>query len=143
MERLDRFDVSTATHGRVKSPERAATAFRQDAQTVKSVTFGAEMQVESGARRKGASASGGRGRRGGSGPDGLAAPPRPNPIVRYIACFATANAAAEAAGVSAAMLRRMRVRGYVSTRDRALVMARACRFKVKPAELMALTLGAG
>lgn len=142
MERLDRFDVSTATHGRAKSQRRRARAFRQNAQTVKSVTLGAKTQVESGARGKVLDASGGQGGEDGTGSGGVAAP-RPNPIVRYIACFATANAAAEAAGVSAAMLRRMRVRGYVSTRDRALRMARACRFKVKPAELMALTQGRG
>lgn len=68
-------------------------------------------------------------------------PRRPNPVERYIACFPTARAAAEAAGISTAMLRRMRSRGYVSTRQRALLMAQACRFKVKAAELLALTRG--
>lgn len=87
----------------------------------------------------------GRSGRAGASPPGAASPldpplpRRPNPVERYIACFATARAAAEAAGISTAMLRRMRGRGYVSTRDRALLMAQACRFKVKPAELMALT----
>lgn len=76
----------------------------------------------------------------GSNPDPLL-PRRPNPVERYIACFPTARAAAEAAGISTAMLRRMRSRGYVSTRQRALLMAQACRFKVKAAELMALTRG--
>ncbi|MBW8810310.1 hypothetical protein [Lysobacter capsici] len=83
--------------------------------------------------------------RAGASPPGAASHPdpllprRPNPVERYIACFPTARAAAEAAGISTAMLRRMRGRGYVSTRHRALLMAQACRFKVKPAELMALT----
>lgn len=83
----------------------------------------------------------------GTSPPGAASRPdplpprRPNPVERYIACFPTARAAAEAAGISAAMLRRMRGRGYVSTRHRALLMAQACRFKVKPAELLALTPG--
>jgi len=67
----------------------------------------------------------------------------PNPIERYIACFATAREAASAAGVSAAMLRRMRVRGYVSTRARALQMAQACEFRIEAVELMALPKGDG
>ncbi|WP_408950001.1 hypothetical protein [Lysobacter sp. Hz 25] len=67
----------------------------------------------------------------------------PNPIERYIACFATAREAASAAGVSAAMLRRMRVRGYVSTRARALLMAQACEFRIEAVELMALPKGDG
>ncbi|MGO1000955.1 hypothetical protein [Lysobacter sp. CA196] len=67
----------------------------------------------------------------------------PNPIERYIACFVTAREAASAAGVSAAMLRRMRVRGYVSTRARALLMAQACEFRVEAVELMALPKGDG
>ncbi|WP_363796927.1 hypothetical protein ABU614_17000 [Lysobacter firmicutimachus] len=62
----------------------------------------------------------------------------PNPIERYIACFVTARAAAEAAGVSTAMLRRMRGRGFVSTRARALLMAQACDFRIAAAELLAL-----
>ena len=66
----------------------------------------------------------------------------PNAIERYIACFATARAAAEAAGVSTAMLRRMRGRGYVSTRGRALVMAQACGFRIQAAELLALPVEA-
>lgn len=80
---------------------------------------------------------------GGSSNPAPLLPRRPNPVERYIACFPTARAAAEAAGISAAMLRRMRSRGYVSTRQRALLMAQACRFKVKAAELMALTRGGG
>lgn len=67
----------------------------------------------------------------------------PNPIERYIACFDTAREAAAAAGVSAAMLRRMRVRGYVSTRARALLMAQACSFRMEAVELMALPKGEG
>lgn len=62
----------------------------------------------------------------------------PNPIERFIACFDSAREAAEAAEVSREMLRKMRHRGYVSTRDRALVMAGACRNRVKPAALLAL-----
>ncbi|MGO1072881.1 hypothetical protein [Lysobacter sp. CA199] len=88
---------------------------------------------------------GGSGGSGDSGGRGRRKPTSrsPNPIERYIACFATAREAAQAAGVSAAMLRRMRVRGYVSTRQRALLMAQACGFKLEPAELMALTAGGG
>ena len=52
------------------------------------------------------------------------------------------RAAAQAAGVSTAMLRKMRSRGYVSTRERALRMARACGFRLGAAELLALTQGA-
>ncbi|RPE81599.1 hypothetical protein [Vulcaniibacterium tengchongense] len=62
-----------------------------------------------------------------------------NPIVRYVACFGSVREAAQAAGVSTEMLRRMRKRGYVSTRQRALQMAQACQFRVKATELMALT----
>lgn len=72
----------------------------------------------------------------------LASAREPNAIERYIACFATARAAAEAAGVSTAMLRRMRGRGYVSTRGRALVMAQACGFRIQAAELLALPVEA-
>lgn len=62
-----------------------------------------------------------------------------NPVTRYVACFATVQAAASAAGITTEMLRRMRKRGYVSTRKRALVMARACGFRVEATELMALS----
>lgn len=62
----------------------------------------------------------------------------PNPIERFVACFDSVGKAAEAAKVSTEMLRKMRHRGYVSTRDRALVMAGACRNRVKPAALLAL-----
>lgn len=92
----------------------------------------------------GGGGSGRAGRSGSTPPDAPASrdpllPRQPNPVERYIACFPTARAAAEAAGISTAMLRRMRSRGYVSTRQRALLMAQACRFKVKAAELLALT----
>jgi hypothetical protein len=134
MERLDRFDGSTRADGgrRTRDPRQAAS--RQDPQTVNRITIADESQVESGveSRRRGAS----------DGPGGGRKPVKPgNPIERYIACFATARAAAGAAGVSTAMLRRMRSRGFVSTRGRALLMAQACGFKVKPAELLALTPG--
>lgn len=65
--------------------------------------------------------------------------PTSNAITRYIACFGSVGAAALAAGVTTEMLRRMRLRGYVSTRDRALRMANACGFRVGPAELLGLT----
>lgn len=61
-----------------------------------------------------------------------------NPVARYVACFETAQAAATAAGISTEMLRRMRKRGFVTTRKRALVMAQACGFRVEATELMAL-----
>ncbi|RDZ28662.1 hypothetical protein [Lysobacter silvisoli] len=61
-----------------------------------------------------------------------------NPILRYIACFATVSAAARAAGISTEMLRQMRIKGFVSTRNRALRMAEACGGRLEPAELMAL-----
>ena len=85
----------------------------------------------------------GQGTRPEAEPEDAALPQRtpgrdPNPIERYIACFATARAAAEAAGVSTAMLRRMRGRGFVSTRGRALLMAQACGFRIQAAELLAL-----
>ncbi|MDI9239680.1 hypothetical protein QLQ15_12275 [Lysobacter sp. LF1] len=61
-----------------------------------------------------------------------------NPVARYVACFDSAYAAAAAAGISTEMLRRMRKRGYVTTRKRALVMAQACGFRVGATQLMAL-----
>lgn len=61
-----------------------------------------------------------------------------NPVAQYVACFETAQAAATAAGISTEMLRRMRKRGFVTTRKRALVMARACGFRVDAMQLMAL-----
>jgi len=61
-----------------------------------------------------------------------------NPVERYIECFQSCAAAAFAAGISTEMLRRMRKRGYVTTRKRALIMARACRFHVDAIELLAL-----
>lgn len=64
-----------------------------------------------------------------------------NPIERFVRCFPSISAAAEAAEVSREMLRKLRHQGYVSTRDRALVMSRACKGKVKPSELLALGEG--
>lgn len=66
-----------------------------------------------------------------------------NPIERFVSCFPSVTAAAEGAGVSREMLRQIRHRGYVSTRERALVMSKACNGKVKPAELLALEDGKG
>ncbi|WP_157489293.1 hypothetical protein [Lysobacter sp. Root916] len=68
---------------------------------------------------------------------------RENPIQRYVACFATVGLAAKAAGVSTEMLRQMRIRGFVSTRNRALRMAEACAGRVSAVELMALPRRAG
>jgi hypothetical protein len=62
-----------------------------------------------------------------------------NPVERYVACFETVTAAASAAGISSEMLRRMRKRGFVTTRKRALVMARACGFQVDARQLLALS----
>lgn len=61
-----------------------------------------------------------------------------NQVARYVACFDTAHAAATAAGISTEMLRRMRKRGFVTTRKRALLMAQACGFRVDATQLMAL-----
>lgn len=63
---------------------------------------------------------------------------RKNPILRYVACFATVGLAAKAAGVSTEMLRQMRIKGFVSTRNRALRMAEASGGRVSAIELMAL-----
>ena len=62
-----------------------------------------------------------------------------NPVERYVECFHSCGAAAQAAGISTEMLRRMRKRGYVTTRKRALIMARACSFRVDAIELLALS----
>lgn len=62
-----------------------------------------------------------------------------NAVERYVECFHSCGAAAQAAGISTEMLRRMRKRGYVTTRKRALIMARACSFRVDAIELLALT----
>lgn len=162
MEGLDRFNASTQTDGRRESRGAPGASLRQPPQTGNRITIGAETQAESAMESSEGSASadaygdcafqgcsggeagggnpGGGGRRRTPSKPPLARPRPPNPIERYIACFATARAAAAAAGVSTAMLRRMRVRGYVSTRHRALLMAQACRFKIQPVELLALTL---
>lgn len=64
-----------------------------------------------------------------------------NPVERYVACFQTVQAAALAAGISGEMLRRMRKRGFVTTRKRALIMARACGYQVDAMQLLALPTG--
>ncbi len=61
-----------------------------------------------------------------------------NPVERYAECFHSCSAAAHAAGITTEMLRRMRKRGYVTTRKRALIMARACGFRADAIELLAL-----
>jgi hypothetical protein len=61
-----------------------------------------------------------------------------NPVERFVACFDTVGQAAKAAEISTEMLRQFRRRGHVATRDRALVMARACGERVTAAELLAL-----
>lgn len=63
---------------------------------------------------------------------------QPNPVARYARCFETLTEAARAAEISTEMLRRMRLRGYVSTRDRAILMSQACNGKVAAAELLAV-----
>ncbi|MBU8977972.1 MULTISPECIES: hypothetical protein [unclassified Lysobacter] len=62
-----------------------------------------------------------------------------NPVDRYVACFPSCQIAAAAAGVSTEMLRRMRRCGFVTTRKRALLMARACGFRVDAIELLGLS----
>ena len=62
-----------------------------------------------------------------------------NPVERYVECFNSCGAAAQAAGISTEMLGRMRKRGYVTTRKRAPIMARACSFRVDAIELLALS----
>lgn len=61
-----------------------------------------------------------------------------NPIEQFIELFPTVGAAANAAGVTREQLRKFRHRGYVSTRDRALHMARASRNRVSAARLLNL-----
>ncbi|WP_394537443.1 hypothetical protein PRJ39_14800 [Lysobacter enzymogenes] len=131
MEGLNRSNGNTWAHGRRYRVREGREASRQRPQNGSRVTNATEPQVESATENLAGS---------GSGRDRRRAPPSapPNPIERYIACFDTVRAAATAAGVSATMLRRMRSRGYVSTRQRALLMARACGFRLAPAELMAL-----
>lgn len=131
MERLNRSNGNTWEQARRSGAVQRGTASRQDPQNGSGVTNAPESQVESAVENDSGD---------DNGRDRRRAPPssRPNPIERYIACFATVRAAAEAAGVSAAMLRRMRSRGYVSTRQRALRMARACGLRLTAAELLAL-----
>lgn len=61
-----------------------------------------------------------------------------NPIEQFIELFPSVGEAAEAAGVTREQLRKFRHRGYVSTRDRALRMAKACHNRLSPARLMDL-----
>lgn len=61
-----------------------------------------------------------------------------NPIEQFIGCFDSVEAAAKGAGISYEMLRRMRHRGYATTRERAIVMATACGDRIAPAELLGL-----
>ena len=61
-----------------------------------------------------------------------------NPVERFVSLFPTIGAAATAAGVTTEMLRQMRRRGFVSTRDRALHMAGASEGRVTAAELLAV-----
>lgn len=68
-------------------------------------------------------------------------PPPVNPVERFVACFGTVKEAALAAQVSTEMLRKMRLQGYVSTRDRAITMAVACQNRVPAAELLAVAAG--
>jgi len=131
MERLNRSNGNTWEPPRRDGETQRGTASRQDPQNGSRVTNAPESQVES-AVENGSGDDNGRDRR-------RAPPnPRPNPIERFIACFPTVRAAAAAAGVSTAMLRRMRSRGYVSTRQRALRMALACEGRLSAAELLAL-----
>lgn len=135
MEGLKCSNGNTWANGRRGRGRKSRAPSRQDRQNGSGVTNPPESQVEC-AHENAAN--------GGNGHDRRRSPPsaRPNPIERYIDCFETVRAAADAAGVSASMLRRMRVCGYVSTRERALRMARGCGFRLTAAELMALHQGA-
>ena len=66
-----------------------------------------------------------------------------NPVDLWVALFPTVGEAATAAGVSTEMLRKIRRRGYVSTRDRAIKMAEAAGGVVTAAELLAVHQAAG
>lgn len=55
---------------------------------------------------------------------------------RWVSLFPTLTEAAAAAGVTREMLRQMRRRGYVTTRDRAVRMAKAVHDSVRAAELL-------
>lgn len=134
MDRLKRLAGNTWPHGQVNMGPGSRPA------TLASVRVAAETDSPNGGGGSARSGAAGRGPPGRS-PAASSRPHRPNPIERYIACFPTARSAALAAGISTAMLRRMRGRGYVSTRARALLMAQACGFRVQPAELLALTPG--
>lgn len=64
--------------------------------------------------------------------------PESNPVELFTALFPTVADAAAAAGVSPQMLFRMRRRGFVSTRDRAVRMAEASQGRVSAAQLLAV-----
>lgn len=61
-----------------------------------------------------------------------------NPVEVFTALFPTISDAADAAGVSREMLRKMRRQGFVSTRDRAVRMAAAVEGRVSAAQLLAV-----
>lgn len=61
-----------------------------------------------------------------------------NPVQRFVDCFDTVKQAATAAGITTEQLRQLRKRGYVNTRDRAIVMAEGCNQRVTAAALLDL-----
>lgn len=61
-----------------------------------------------------------------------------NPVERFVDCFDTVKQAASAAGVTTEQLRQLRKRGYVNTRDRAIVMTEGCNQRVTAAALLDL-----
>jgi hypothetical protein len=61
-----------------------------------------------------------------------------NPVIQFESCFATKIAAAKAAGLTREMLRLHRNRGYVTTRDLAVRMEKACGRAVSATQLLAL-----
>ena len=61
-----------------------------------------------------------------------------NPVELFTALFPTVSDAAHAAGISTEQLRKMRLRGFVSTRDRAVKMAAATGGRVTAARLLAV-----
>lgn len=65
-------------------------------------------------------------------------PLKQNPIEQYREQFFSVKDAADAAGLSTEMLRKMRRKGYVPTRDRAVIMAKACGNRISAARLLAV-----
>lgn len=61
-----------------------------------------------------------------------------NPVERFVDCFPSVSAAAEAAQISREMLRRYRRLGHVTYRDRAIAMSEACGGRVSPQDLLDL-----